>query len=206
MGKSAVIFDLDGTLTRPYLDFDVIRAEIGVESGPVLEAMDRMNEADRGRATEILARHEHQAAKQSTLYDGAAETLARLRARGHPVAILTRNARRSVNVVLIKHGLVVDAVRTREDGAVKPSAEPILSICAELSAEPGQSWMVGDYRFDIESGVRAGTGTILMIGQADPPPFADQADHVIRRLEEVLPIVEPSLRPRRHPRNHKAKR
>jgi phosphoglycolate phosphatase-like HAD superfamily hydrolase len=39
---AAVIFDLDGTITRPYLDFNQIRAEIGNVRGPLLEAMDKM--------------------------------------------------------------------------------------------------------------------------------------------------------------------
>ena len=46
MNRSAVIFDLDGTITKPYLDFDAVRAEIGVE-GPVLEAMAGMDPASR---------------------------------------------------------------------------------------------------------------------------------------------------------------
>ena len=35
----AVIFDLDGTITQPYLDFDGIREEMGLEKngGPILE-------------------------------------------------------------------------------------------------------------------------------------------------------------------------
>ena len=37
--RSVVIFDLDGTITEPYLDFDTIRAKVGVE-GPILEAME----------------------------------------------------------------------------------------------------------------------------------------------------------------------
>ena len=39
MGRSAVIFDLDGTITRPFLDFDAIRREMGLPHGlPILEA------------------------------------------------------------------------------------------------------------------------------------------------------------------------
>ncbi len=192
MHKSAVIFDLDGTLTRPYLDFDVIRDEIGIAEGPILEALETVTRSERERAMRILERYERDAAENSTLNDGAAETLAKLREAGFPVAILTRNARRSVNVVLQKHGLTVDALRTREDGATKPSSAPVLSLCEELGANPARSWMVGDFRFDIECGVKAGLGTILMIGDASPPPFADLADHVIRRLDEVLRIVDSS--------------
>ena len=80
-------------------------------------------------------------------------------------------------------------MRTRDDGAIKPSAEPLLSLCRELEAAPHESWMVGDYLFDIQSGRAAGTKTVLMTGDRQRPDFADQAHHVIARLVDLLPIV-----------------
>ncbi len=189
MNRSAVIFDFDGTLTEPYLDFDALRTELGVE-GPVLEEMQRMDSVSRERAEAALLRYERDAAENATLQVGAVEVIDTLRERGHPIAILTRNARRTVNFVLENHGITVDALRTREDGAVKPSPKPVLSICEELRSNPRLSWMVGDYLFDITSGRAAGTHTILMIGDKPMPEFADQAHYVIRRLPELLGIIE----------------
>jgi HAD superfamily hydrolase (TIGR01509 family) len=188
MNRSAAIFDFDGTLTKPYLNFDGIRAEIGVQ-GPILEAMAGMDSAARQRAETILLRHEREAADNATLQEGAVEVVAACRAIGHPVAILTRNARVMVNLVLERHHITVDAMRTREDGAIKPSPEPLLSLCRQLQADPQHSWMVGDYLFDIISGKLAGARTVLMIGDKPLPEFAGQADHVIRRLDELLPLV-----------------
>ena len=45
----AVIFDMDGTLTKPCLDFDAIRAEMGLSGEPILEAMARMTPDERAR-------------------------------------------------------------------------------------------------------------------------------------------------------------
>ena len=185
----AIIFDLDGTLTLPHLDFDAIRSELGIAEGPVLEAMAHMQTAQRLEAERVLERHEKEAAHASVLYDGATDTLAELRRRGHPIAILTRNARRWVDVVLQKHGLCIDAVRCRDDGAVKPSAGPLVDLCAELSCDPGAGWMVGDYLFDIQSGKAAGCTTVLMAGDRPLPDFAEQADHVIRRLPQLLDLI-----------------
>lgn len=185
----AVIFDMDGTLTVPVLDFDGIRRELGLERQPLLEAMEHMNQDQRARAEALLEQHERQAAHNSVLQEGAAETLVELRRRGHPLAILTRNARRWVQVVLDKHDLHFDAVRCREDGAVKPSAEPILALCRELGRAPRESWMVGDYLFDIQSGRAAGCATVLMLGDRPDPDYADQADHRIRRLRELLDLL-----------------
>ena len=183
-----MIFDLDGTLTRPYLDFDVMRREIGVE-GPILESLASLDPASREQAEAILLRYERQAADESTLQDGAVEVVEVCRQLGYPVAILTRNARPTVEIVLAKHGFSVDALRTREDGAVKPSGEQLLSLCCELNADPCHSWMVGDYLFDILSGREAGTKTVLMIGDKPTPDYADQADHVIRRLADLLEFL-----------------
>ncbi len=189
MRRCAVIFDLDGTLTRPNIDFEAIRGEIGVE-GPILEAMEAMDPAARRRATEILCRHEREAAEVATLFDGARETVEACRAMGHGVAVLTRNARVTAQRVLARFAIRVDALRTRDDGAIKPSGEPILSICEALGADAARSWMVGDYLFDLQSGKAAGSGTVLMVGEKALPSFADQADHVIRTLAELLPIVD----------------
>jgi HAD superfamily hydrolase (TIGR01509 family) len=186
----AVIFDMDGTITVPMLDFDALRQELGLGKQPVLEAMEHMSDAERARAEALLERHEREAAHNSVLQEGATETLAELRRRGHPLAILTRNARRWVNVVLDKHNLQFDAVRCREDGAIKPSAEPVLALCHELNRAPKGSWMVGDYLFDIQSGRAAGCTTVLMMGNRAEPEYAREADYRIRQLRELLELVE----------------
>ena len=194
MSRAVVIFDFDGTLTKPYLDFDAIRAEIGVE-GLVLEAMAQMDPAARRRAEAVLLRHEREAAENATLHDGAVEVVDACRARGYSVGIVTRNARPSVDLVLRNHVLTVDALRTREADAIKPSPEPVLSICQELDAEPRQSWMVGDHRLDLDTGRAAGCRTVLMVGDRDLPEYADQADHVIHRLAQLLGIIDQAPTP-----------
>lgn len=187
--RSAVIFDLDGTLTQPNLNFDAIRSEIGLPPGPILEAMQQMDPTSRRRAEEILAKNEWEAARSAVLYDGAVEVVATCRSEGFGVGLLTRNTRPIVDFLIQTHGFVFDAIRTREDGAVKPSPEPVRSICSELSANPSSSWMVGDYLFDIISGSQAGTKTVLMIGSGTEPEFATRADHVIRKLRELHAII-----------------
>ncbi|HUU82597.1 MAG TPA: HAD family hydrolase [Phycisphaerae bacterium] len=187
----AVIFDLDGTLTVPVLDFDGMRAEMGLTNEPILEAMERMDAGRRADAEAILRRHEHRAAHNSVLQEGAAETLAALARRGWHTAILTRNARRWTQVVLDKHNLTVDTMRCRDDGAVKPSAAPIVDLCQELECQPSASWMVGDHLFDIRSGRQAGCTTVLLLHADRPTPeYADQADHVINRLTELLDLLD----------------
>ncbi len=187
--RGMIIFDLDGTLTVPVLDFDAIRAEIGLPPGPILEALADWDDERRQAALAILHRHEERAAQNSQLHDGARETIDRLRAMGFPIAVLTRNARRWAEFVFAKHGLSIDALYARDDGVIKPSPQPILELCRAAACSPTASWMIGDHLFDLLSGNAAGCTTALMIGDAQPPSYADQADHVIQRLLEIIDLV-----------------
>jgi len=189
---SAVLFDLDGTLTRPHLDFDVIRREIGLPTElrtPILEAIQAMPPADRARAEAILLGHERQAAEASQLWDDTHAVVSTIRSAGIPVAVMTRNSRQSIGTVMARHGLRFDASYAREDGPVKPAPAPVLNLCSQLHADPARAWVVGDYLFDIQAGNAAGAVTVLMLGDAPVPAWADQARHVIRRLSELLELL-----------------
>ena len=188
--QSAVIFDLDGTLTVSNLDFDAIRDKIGV-TGPILEAMARMDPSERRRAELILHEHEQSAAERVALRPRAIEILDVLRERGFRLAILTRNSRATLEHVMRESGIRVDATRTREDGEVKPAAESVLAVCRELEVEPSDCWVVGDYLFDIQAGKAAGTRTVLIVGEGPEPHYAVEADFVIRGLDELMAIINP---------------
>src|SRR5690606_28954971 len=76
----AVLFDMDGTLTEPLLDFDAIRAELEIAPGaPILEAIAAMPAARRASAMAILHRHEDDAAQRATLNPGCHDLLDWLR-------------------------------------------------------------------------------------------------------------------------------
>ncbi len=185
-----IIFDMDGTLTRPQLDFDLIRREIGLEGESLLEAVATMPTEAQARAEAVLHRHEAQAAATSELQPGVREVLAAIRSAAWPIALMTRNSRESVRVFQSRHGLTFDLVRTREDGVVKPSPEPVHDICAALGGRPDTAWVVGDYHYDILCGAAAGTTTVLLLEpDAARPAWADEADFVIRELVELLALL-----------------
>jgi HAD superfamily hydrolase (TIGR01509 family) len=194
MDVRAVIFDMDGTITEPCLDFDTIREQIGMarDAGPILEAMEKMTRDERRRAEDILHRCEARAAEASVLNDGVHEVLDWLGRAKILTAVLTRNSRVSAETVTAKHDLRFDHVRTRQDGAIKPSPDPVLAICDALGVDPADTWMVGDYLFDVQSGRAAGTRTALLWQQPELPDWSDQADHVIRQLTDLIPLLEAS--------------
>ena len=188
----AVIFDLDGTITQPYLDFDVIREEIGLErnSGPILEAMEKMTPAQRQRAETILHGHEEKAVAESKLNLGARETLTGLQERRIAIGVLTRNRKDNAWAVAIKHGLHFDAVVGREDGPVKPDAFGVRYLCHQFSVEPEQTLVVGDYLFDLLCARAAGAIPVLLTNHERAEEFALYADFTIAGLRELLPIVD----------------
>lgn len=186
----AIIFDMDGTLTRPNLDFDVIRRAIGVPTGPVLEAIRLMPGDRRAEAEAILEKHEARAAETYELQDHAAEVVAAVRENGVRAALMTRNSRRSMQVFLDKHGLRFDLTWSREDGPMKPSPEPIHLICRRLGVEAGATWSIGDFYYDIVCGRAAGAKSILLLTPDQPrPDWAGEADHVIASLAELLAMM-----------------
>lgn len=186
-----VIFDLDGTLTEPLLDFEAIRRELGIAPGlPILEALELFDPASRARAEVILRQREMEAIAAATLADGCVELLAHLGARNVPMAILTRNIRAAVDDFTRRFGFRFGAVFTREDGPPKPAPDGARALCRALDVPPGQVWAVGDYKYDIIAGRQAGCRTVLV----RPRPPADLAawgspDLVVASLRDLLPLM-----------------
>lgn len=192
MSIKAVIFDLDGTITRPYFDFDIIRKEMGLDrsSGPVLESMQKMTEQQRRRAEEILRFHESRAVTESELNDGARQTLAALREDGIHIGILTRNKRSNALAIAQKHSLIFDAIVDREDGPAKPDAFGVLHLCRHFEVKPRETMLVGDYLFDLLCAKAAGAFSVLLANHDKAGEFAVHADFTIENIGQILHIIE----------------
>jgi HAD superfamily hydrolase (TIGR01509 family) len=192
MSIKAVIFDLDGTITQPYFDFDAIREEMGLErdSGPVLEQMEKMMPKQRQHAEQILHFHEQQAVVQSELNPGTKQTLSRLREKGIHIGVLTRNKRSNAQAIAEKHGLKLDAIIGREQGPVKPDAFGIVQICRHFGVKPQETILVGDYLFDLLCAKAAGAIAVLLANHNQSEDFAEHADFVIENISQILQIIE----------------
>jgi len=191
MPIKAVIFDLDGTITQPYFDFDAIREEIGLarDSGPLLESMETMHPELRQKAEEILFIHEQKAVIESKLNAGAEQTLSALRSAGIYIGILTRNKRNNAYVIAQKHNLKFDAVIGREDGPVKPDAFGVLELCRQFGVKPQETLLVGDYLFDLLCAKAAGAAAVLLANHSQADEFAKHADFSIDNIGGILEII-----------------
>jgi HAD superfamily hydrolase (TIGR01509 family) len=197
MPIKAVIFDLDGTITQPFFDFDLIREEMGLDrnSGPVLESMQKMASQERRRAEEILRYHENRAVIESKLNDGAKETLVILRKADIRIGILTRNKRSNAEAIAHKHNLKFDAIVDREDGPAKPDAFGVLQICKQFGIVPQEAMLVGDYLFDLLCAKAAGAVAVLLANNDRAGEFAEYADYVIESIDQVIQIIEEKNNP-----------
>jgi HAD superfamily hydrolase (TIGR01549 family) len=192
MQIKAVIFDLDGTITEPFFDFDAIRRELGFapDAGPILELMEKMTPIQRQNAERVLRNHEQRAVAESTLNPGAKETLDALRKMGIRIGILTRNKKENAFAVAQKHGLKFDGVVGREEGPVKPDAFGVLHLCEQFHVKPDQTMVVGDYLFDLLCARVAGAIAVLLKNHPKAGEFTKHADFVIENITDILQIIK----------------
>jgi HAD superfamily hydrolase (TIGR01549 family) len=182
----AVLFDMDGTLTQDTMNLDRLRADLGLPMGvAILEAIAAMDAEPRAVAEKTLHAFELNAAMESELNDGCLDLLDWLTARGIGTALITRNTRKSVATVLEKHGLQFEVQITREDGIFKPNPDPLWAACNRLGVDPQHTWMVGDWKYDIEAANAAGIFSVWLSHGRAVRPFEAVPDLVVRDLCEL---------------------
>lgn len=191
MNIKAVIFDLDGTITEPYLDFDKIRQEIGLspDSEPILESMAKMSPAQRQKTEEILYKHEQLAVEHSTLNKGTPELFNWLKKNNIPIGILTRNTKHNARAVAEKHNLEFHAIFDRHDGPAKPDPFGVKKLCDFFKVKPQETLVVGDYLYDLQSAKAAGATAILVKAGKNAEKFGSQADYIVDSLAEIIDII-----------------
>jgi HAD superfamily hydrolase (TIGR01549 family) len=182
----AVLFDMDGTLTQDTMDLDRLRRDLGMPEGvAILEAIAKMETDQRGVAEKTLHDFELNAAHESELNEGCLDLLDWLEARQIGTALITRNTRRSVETVLKKHGLDFAVQITREDGIFKPRPDPLWLACEKIGVDPKHTWMVGDWKYDIEAANAANIFSVWLSHGREKRPFEAVPDLVVRDLCEL---------------------
>jgi len=179
-----VLFDLDGVVVAQRLDFAAIKQEIfGSTEGFILERIQRLSGEARDRAEAILERHETEAANHCQPLDGIVPLLRKLDLHGLRLGLVTRNSRKSVDLIQTRLQLPFLAIVTREDAPPKPAPDPILLACHRLGLETDEALFVGDFEFDMLAGRRAGVRTVLLCNPVQPS--SPNADNTIVSLAEI---------------------
>ncbi len=210
-GVRAVLFDLDGTLVRPTIDFaqlnDAVRAVIG-EFGaaaaltrpmPALEMiavasawLDEQGSALgpglRRVGQRAILEIELKAAEAASAFAGVPEMLAMLADQGRQVAIVTRNSRPAAERIVAQNRLRYGLLLTRDDvERVKPDPAHLHAALTRFGVPPAQALMCGDHTMDIVAGKRAGARTVgVLTGDASPAAFVEAgADLVLACISEL---------------------
>ena len=139
----AVLLDMDGTITKPYIDWRRLREEIGAPEGtPLLDYIYGLPGGEREKALGTLEEREEEAALNAPLEEGAGELLRELRAMGVRTALVTNSKRRCAEIVLERLGVEPDLVLSREDGRIKPSPDLVRKAVEALGVSPEEAVMV----------------------------------------------------------------
>ncbi len=188
----AVAFDLDGTITRPFLNFARIRTEVGASFGrqSLLDQIEAMPEAERRKALAVLERHEKEASINAELNRGVKDMLDKVRELGLHNAVITRNSDESTFRVIELLGIEFERVITRDSGMpIKPDPAPLLSLLEEWKISPAEALMVGDFLYDVECGKAAGVHTCFVTNGREGVKSGG-ADYVVAFPDEVTAIIE----------------
>jgi phosphoglycolate phosphatase len=181
MSLKLVVWDVDGTLVDsrqsifdtsvavygrlglPIPTYEQVRRIVGLGLREAFEVLSPGLPADEiDRVTQAF-REEFQALRRDPgfiepLYEGAAETLDRLRADGWKIAMATGKSRSGVETVLRLHGWadLFDSTHCAEDGPGKPHPAMLLEAMKAIGAPPERTIMVGDTAHDMRMAKAAG--------------------------------------------------
>ncbi|MEH6386779.1 MAG: HAD family hydrolase [Pseudomonas profundi] len=172
------VFDLDGTLTVAQHDFPAIRRELGISPDEdILGHIARLPDTHRQDISAQLDAIELRLAAGVQPAPGAADLIRHLHAQGVQLGILTRNLR-SVAMASLEVIGVLDCFRTgdilgRNEALPKPDPDGIRQLLQAWRLQESQVVMVGDFRFDVETGRAAGCHTCLVHPQNSWPELTD---------------------------------
>jgi hydrogenase expression/formation protein HypE len=193
----AVLFDFDGTLTRPEsLDLSIIKKKIGCpKDNLILEFIENLPTADQRRqAKNDLDQFELEAAAFSEPNPGAEDLIVYLRSKGIKIGIISRNSRPSIERSLQNFGKVTasdfNVIISRDDPVdPKPSGDGIMLAARKLEVGVDQILIVGDYIWDILAGNRAGAMTAFLDNNTVPESSRIKSDFTISGLAELKEII-----------------
>ena len=132
--------------------------------------------------------------ESSKIYPGVIEIIKYLKENGIKISLLTTKAQDQADKILDYFNLSPDFayIMGRRPGiAHKPSPEPLLKICSDLSTGPANCMMVGDSEMDIQCGKNAGTKTCAVTyGYRATEILIDNSpDYILDSITELRSVI-----------------
>ena len=122
------------------------------------------------------------------------DTLFRLSAEGYILTIASSRSRKSLlDFVHTMHLEEIFSYILGADDVIlsKPHPEPVLRTLEAFDCSPEEVLVVGDMKYDIEMGRRAGTRTCgVTYGNGSPQDLREAgADFIVNNFEEILTLI-----------------
>jgi HAD superfamily hydrolase (TIGR01549 family) len=198
-----VVFDMDGTLTVPCIDFRLMYRKVLGDNHPgvvsnspidILHEISGWSAEEQVQAYGIITEIEKGAHEKLQVMPGAREVCSFLDAHRIPRGLITRNVKDSVDFFHSRFGLPpFRPALSREFTPYKPSPAPLLHICHVWGVSPSEVLMVGDSApDDIVCGNRAGALTCLLdeAERYHELPEEQQPTHRIHSLLELNSLLQ----------------
>ena len=205
------LFDMDGTLVKFKLDFEHLKRVtrkiledngISLEiKGSLIEALKELRsefaiENDYNdfvkRIEDIIVQHELEASEKAEVFPDSIDLLNLLKSTGKSIGIITRNSKAASMKTLEISGLMkyMDVIVTREDVTkVKPDPEHVEVAIKYLEKKAGDTVVIGDHKYDILSGKRAGCYTIGILSGVSSEELLKEADLIVSSLDEIISFL-----------------
>ncbi|XP_042515956.1 haloacid dehalogenase-like hydrolase domain-containing protein At2g33255 [Macadamia integrifolia] len=203
-----VVFDMDGTLTVPVIDFPAMyKSVLGEQeyasiraqnpSGiDILHHIESWSPDKQQKAYDIIADFERQGLERLQIMPGAAELCGFLDSKKIRRGLITRNVKAAVDLFHQRFGMTFSPALSREFRPYKPDPAPLLYMCGTWDVHPTEVIMVGDcLQDDVACGKRAGAHTCLLdeTGRYNSPEFDSvdfKPDFKVSSLTEVCSLLE----------------
>ncbi|XP_066328837.1 haloacid dehalogenase-like hydrolase domain-containing protein At2g33255 [Miscanthus floridulus] len=204
-----VVFDMDGTLTVPVIDFPAMYREVlggdaayaaaraaGRGAVDILHCIEDWAPDKQRHAYEVIARFEREGLDRLQIMPGASELCGFLDAKQIRRGLITRNVKDAVDLFHQRFGMTFTPALSREFRPCKPDPAPLLHICSTWNIPPHEVIMVGDsLKDDVVCGKRAGAFTCLLdetgrYGPHDSLPEQVKPDFKMSSLTEVFTVLE----------------
>ena len=205
------LFDMDGTLVKFKLDFEHLKRvtrKILEDNGISLEIKGSLIEALKElrsefaiendykdfvkRIEDIIVQHELEASEKAEVFPDSIDLLNLLKSKGKSIGIITRNSKAASMKTLEISGLMkyMDVIVTREDVTkVKPDPEHVEVAIKYLEKKAGDTVVIGDHKYDILSGKRAGCYTIGILSGVSSEELLKEADLIVSSLDEIISFL-----------------
>ncbi|WCJ24153.1 Haloacid dehalogenase-like hydrolase (HAD) superfamily protein [Euphorbia peplus] len=203
-----VVFDMDGTLTVPVIDFtamykavlgDAEYSRIKAESPSgidILHHIETWTPDKQRKAYEVILDFERQGQDRLQIMPGAVELCGFLDSKQLRRGLITRNVKEAVDLFHSRSGVRFSPALSREFRPYKPDPAPLLHICSAWEVQPNEVMMVGDsLKDDVVCGKRAGAFTCLLDekGRYSSTDYANleaEPDFKVSSLSEVQSLLE----------------